>query len=36
MADFKLKIIENDKSQKCEGNLIFVRNEKRNIVIVGP
>lgn len=36
MADFKLKIIESDKSQKCEGNLIFVRNEKRNIVIVGP
>ena len=33
----KVKIIESDKSQKCEENLILVRNEKRNIIIVvGP
>ena len=35
-ADIKVKIIESDKSQKCEENLILVRNEKRNIIIVGP
>lgn len=36
-ADIKVKITESDKSQKCEENLILVRNEKRNIIIiVGP